>query len=595
MITRLQIRGLGVIDEAVIPFAPGLTVVTGETGAGKTMVLTGLALLAGAKADAGTVRRGNEAASVDGEWLLDADVSAGVIERLADAGAEVEVDRGQAQVLMARVVASEGRSRAFAGGRTVPATVLQEVASELVAVHGQADQVRLRQPERQRKLLDRFGGEFVTRAREAYRETFNEWRASSAELADLVATRSARDREAALLTVGIQEIEALSPEPGEDVDLDRQAARLSHAGTLLGDVMEAHDALVGGESDGGSNRGPEAMASVARAIRAVERAIVVDPALGAVRDRLRDIASLLSDAAADLSGYGSEIEADPRRQAWVEERRSALTGLRRRYGSTIDEVLAWLEQAREAVQGISGDDERVELLQRQVELLRQELVERARNLSARRAEAGRRLSGLVTREMHELAMPEATIDVRVSSVFDPEQFGPSGADEVEFLLEPHAGAGFRPVGRGASGGELSRVMLAIEVVLAGADPVPTFIFDEVDAGIGGRAAVEVGRRLARLARTAQVLVVTHLPQVAAFADSHVVVTKTADGFVTASSVRVVEGDNRVTELVRMLSGLDGSSAGAAHAQELLAVAAQERPIDIATTGRASWGTGELLH
>jgi DNA repair protein RecN (Recombination protein N) len=587
----LQIRGLGVIDEAVIPLAPGLTVVTGETGAGKTMVLTGLALLAGAKADAAMVRRGNEAASVDGEWLLDADVSAGVLDRLADAGAEVEVDQGQAQVLMARVVASEGRSRAFAGGRTVPATVLQEVASELVAVHGQADQVRLRHPERQRKLLDRFGGEFVTQARDDYRETFNHWRASAAELADLIAHRSARDREAALLTVGIQEIEALSPEPGEDIELDRQAARLSHAGTLLSDVIEAHDALVGGESDGGSNRGPEAMASVARAIRAVERAIAVDPALGAVRDRLRDIASLLSDAAADLSGYAAEIDADPRRQAWVEERRSALTGLRRRYGSTIDDVLAWLEQARESVQGISGDDERVESLQHEVGQLRQALVERARNLSERRAEAGRRLSGLVTREMHELAMPEATIDVRVSSVFDPEQFGPSGADEVEFLLEPHAGAGFRPVGKGASGGELSRVMLAIEVVLAGADPVPTFIFDEVDAGIGGRAAVEVGRRLARLARTAQVLVVTHLPQVAAFADSHVVVTKTADGLVTASSVRVVEGDSRVGELVRMLSGLDGSSAGAAHAQELLAVAAQERPIVLTSTAELSWGTG----
>lgn len=574
MIANVRIRGLGVIEDASIQLKPGLTVLTGETGAGKTMILTGLGLLMGVKADAGAVRSGLEAAWVDGEWLLDVEEHGDLIDRLVQAGAELDVDDGIAQVLMARSLAAEGRSRAFAGGRPVPAALLAEVAGELIAVHGQSDQIRLRQADRQRSILDRFAGEPAATALLAFRSAYQRWRATSRELAHLRATREDREREAARLAAGIEEILALAPEPGEDVDLDRQARVLSHAGSLKSDVVEAHDALVG--SDDAEHGQFDAMNGLARAARALERVTAVDSSIEPIRLRLLEIISLTTDLATELATYADDVDADPRRQAWVEERRRDLAGLRRKYGSTIDDVLDWLRHAQASVGEIAGDDERIEELSAAMASLEEELDRSARELSAVRSAAARTLSASVTTELAGLAMPAASFHVEVRTRAERAEFTVNGADDIEFLLQPHAGAAPRHLGKGASGGELSRVMLAIEVALAGADPVPTFVFDEVDAGVGGRAAVEVGRRLARLGRSAQVLVVTHLPQVAAFADQHVVVTKDAGGLVTSSSVRLVEGPERVNELVRMLSGLEASQAGVAHARELLAVAEQDR-------------------
>lgn len=579
MIESLRIRGLGVIDDAVIKFGSGLTAITGETGAGKTMVLTGLSLLAGGKADVQVVRHGSERAEVDGEWSLAESNSGKVLDRLRDAGAQIDIAGGQAQVLLARAVAGEGRSRAFAGGRTVPVTVLQEVAGELVAVHGQSEQLRLRQSGKQRELLDRYGGSAVTKLLGQYQATFSTWRQVGAEFQELTEQRQSRTREAALLAAGIAEIEAVAPLPGEDIDLDRQSTRLAHSGTLLVDVATAHAALVGTDEAVTGDRGAsqvDVLAALAGATKALDRAVEVDPQLATVRDRFREISSIAADTAVTLSAYAAEIDADPARQAWVEERRSALSALRRRYGSSVDEVLAWLVQAKETVAEVFGDEDRLVWLGEQEVVARAELLELAGSLSAARRKAGKRFAAAVTQELQALAMPDSVLEVTVETVSDIADFGVNGADEIEFLLQPHVGASPLPIGKGASGGELSRVMLAIEVVLAGVDPVPTFVFDEVDAGIGGRAAVEVGRRLARLARTAQVIVVTHLPQVAAFADQHVVIAKSADGQVTASSVTSVTGEIRVGELVRMLSGLTNSQSGAAHAEELLALAAFER-------------------
>ncbi|MFM8349498.1 MAG: DNA repair protein RecN, partial [Actinomycetales bacterium] len=545
-------------------------------GAGKTMVLTGLSLLMGSKADAGAVRSGLEAAWVDGEWLLPMADHRELIDRLLDAGASVDVEGGKAQILMARNLAAEGRSRAFAGGRGVPATLLAEIAGELIAVHGQSDQVRLRQSDRQRAILDRFAGEPALEAVARFRSAFHSWRDAHREVVHLRANREAREREAARLSAGIEEILAVSPEPGEDVELERQAHVLSHAGSLKADVLQAHDALVGGED---SEQGPvDAMQGMARALRALERVSAVDPATGSIRARLQEIASMTAELASDLAAYAADVDADPRRQAWVEERRRDLAGLRRKYGSSIDEVLTWLHQAEHSVGAIAGDDDRITELDTAMPALEGELEQAALRLSEVRTAAAQRLSEAVTSELVGLAMPTARFCVEVHKRADRDEYTGNGADDIAFLLEPHPGSGPRPLGKGASGGELSRVMLAIEVALAGADPVPTFVFDEVDAGVGGRAAVEVGRRLSRLGRSAQVLVVTHLPQVAAFADHHVVVTKDAGGVVTSSSVRAVQGEERVTELVRMLSGLDASEAGVAHARELLAVAEQERAL-----------------
>jgi DNA repair protein RecN (Recombination protein N) len=579
VIESLRIRGLGVIDDAVITFGPGLTAITGETGAGKTMVLTGLSLLAGGKADAQVVRHGSDRAEVDGEWSLVEKDSLTVLNRLSEAGAEIDIEQGRAQVLLARAVSGEGRSRAFAGGRTVPVTLLQEVAGDLVAVHGQSEQLRLRQSGKQRELLDRYAGAAAAKLLADYQSAFTNWRQVRAEVQELTGQRENRAREAAMLAIGIAEIEAVAPLPGEDFDLDRQSALLVHSGTLLEDVATAHLALVGTDEaivTGSGSGNANVLSVLAAATKALDRAVEVDPQLTPVRDRFREISSIAADTAVTLSSYASEIDADPARQAWVEERRNALAGLRRRYGATVDQVLEWLEQAQGTVAEVFGDEDRLAVLAEQELAAQSTVTKLAASLSAARIKAGKRFSIAVTAELQALAMPDSVLDVSIETVVELSKFGTHGADEIEFLLQPHVGSSPLPIGKGASGGELSRVMLAIEVVLAGVDPVPTFVFDEVDAGIGGRAAVEVGRRLARLARTAQVIVVTHLPQVAAFADQHVVIAKSADGLVTASSVTAVTGAARITELVRMLSGLTNSQAGAAHAEELLELASQER-------------------
>ena len=576
MIESIRIRNLGVISESQITLTPGLTAVTGETGAGKTMLLTGLSLLMGGKADTSLVRHGSERADVDGEWSLRGPAAHAVSSRLDEAGAEVETAGDSVVFTMSRSVASEGRSRAFAGGRSVPAAVLEEVCAEIIAVHGQSDQLRLKSPSKQRDLLDRFGGTKVESAHRAFREAFREWTGATARLAELRSTRDARIAEASRLTEALAEIDSIAPTAGEDIDLDRQSAILANSGGLLADVMEARTRLVG-DADGDATS--DAVTTAHQALRALERAAEVDATLLPLVMRLKEAAGSLGELGIDLASYATDIDADPARQAWVEERRSQLTALKRRYGSTIDEVIAWAESSRALVEEVADDDSTIEELAQALTSLHSGLVTAAGALSAARKAAATRLAKAVTSELRELALPDAVFSVELTTADDPAGWNAQGADQVEFMLQPHKGGAPRPLAVSASGGELSRVMLAIEVVLAGADPVATFVFDEVDAGIGGRAAVEVGRKLALLGRTSQVLVVTHLPQVAAFADVQLVVSKGADGMVTSSNVSAVTGDARVTELVRMLSGLEDSTAGAAHARELL---------DLAATARASW-------
>lgn len=581
MIEFIRIQGLGVIDDAEIQLDSGLTVLTGETGAGKTMVLTGLGLLAGERADPASVRHGSGNAEVEGVWSLDSlrweQAAAALRERLEEAGASIDLEVGAETEIMrlvvARSVADAGRSRAILGGRTVPIAVLQEVADYLVTVHGQAQQHDLRLGSRQRELLDRFAGESHLALIAGFQESFRQWRAAREAVADLLARRSSLEEQARQLSLGIEEIESVNPQPGEDAELDIAAARLSHAGALFADARLARVALVGDEDE---LEPTSAMASLERANKALERVHALDPSLADVRERLKEVSSLVADLSYELSAYAEGLEADPARQQWVESRRAALRGLLRRYGSSIDEVLQWLANSRATVSAANNVEDNLEELRQRESHLRAQVVERAGRITQSRTAAGAAFEAGVTAELGALAMPDSRLVVQVTTRSDPATFTATGADDVEFQLVPHSGALPRPVSKGASGGELSRVMLAIEVVLAGNDPVPTFVFDEVDAGIGGRAAVEVGRRLARLARSAQVLVVTHLPQVAAFADRHVVITKAADGSVTRSSVQRVADEDRVTELVRMLSGLEATQAGAAHARELLDVAAAER-------------------
>ncbi|GAA1479554.1 DNA repair protein RecN [Nocardioides aestuarii] len=561
MIEEIRIGSLGVIDSSVLELGPGLTVITGETGAGKTMIVTALGLLLGGRADSGAVRTGARTARVEGTVLSGA--VPGLDGAVDEAGGEVEEGR----VVLARTVSAEGRSRAFVGGASLPVSRLAEIAAPLVAVHGQSDQHRLLQPRAQREALDRFAGDPVATALTRYRELHAALRATERELDDVTSHARDRAQEADLLRFGLGEVEAVDPQPGEDSDLAAEEARLGHADTLRLAAETARSALSG---DGDQ---PDAVGAVAAARTALEGVREHDAEAAALADRVAELSYLLADLGADVSAYASAVDTDPARLAHVSDRRAALTALTRKYGETVDEVLAWQQRSAERLLALDGTDERIEELRAERDRVHADLSAVASQLTTARTAAAQVLGAAVTEELADLAMPHARVEVVVT---EREELGASGRDEVELRLAANVGADARPLHKGASGGELSRVMLALEVTLAATGTVPTFVFDEVDAGVGGAAAVEVGRRLARLARSAQVLVVTHLPQVAAFADRHVVVAKTDDGSVTSSGLTLLDDAARERELSRMMAGLSGSDTALAHARELLDTAQPAR-------------------
>ncbi|MCP2339069.1 DNA repair protein RecN [Actinomadura rupiterrae] len=565
MVDEVRIQGLGVIDEAVLELSPGFNVVTGETGAGKTMVVTSLGLLFGGRADPQRVRPGAERATVEGRIVVDP--GGRVVDRVEEAGGELD----DGTLILQRSVSSEGRSRAYVGGRSVPVSVLINMADDLVAVHGQSDQQRLLQAGRQRSALDRYAGSALTKPMRAYTRTYQRHRQVTALLDELTTRSRERAQEADILRFGLEEIEKVDPKPGEDVELAAEEERLGHADALRGAADTAHESLLGDPA--AAFEAANVVSLLGSARNALEAVREHDPELAALADRLAEAGYLVSDVATDLAAYAESVDADPARLAAVQERRADLTGLVRKYGQSVDEVLEWSRTSAARLTELDSDDDRIEELRAEHEELTARLETDAAELTAVRSRASERFSKAVTAELSALAMPHARVEVAVTPT---GEYGPHGADEIEVKLAPHPGSPALPLHKGASGGELSRVMLAIEVVFAGADPVPTFVFDEVDAGVGGKAAVEIGRRLAKLARNAQVIVVTHLPQVAAFADQHLLVEKSSDGLVTSSGVTALDREGRVRELSRMLAGLADSELGRAHAEELLDLAARDR-------------------
>ncbi|RFS84411.1 DNA repair protein RecN [Actinomadura spongiicola] len=568
MVDEVRIEGLGVIDEAVLDLSPGFNVVTGETGAGKTMVVTSLGLLFGGRADPQRVRPGADRATVEGRIVVDP--GGRVVERVEESGGELD----DGALIVTRSVSAEGRSRAFLGGRSVPVNVLITIADDLVAVHGQSDQQRLLQASRQRGALDRYAGAALTKPMRAYTKAYQRHRQVTALLDELTTRARERAREADALRFGLEEIEKVDPKEGEEADLAAEEERLGHADALRGAADTAHEALLGDPA--AAIEAANVTSLLGQARNALDAVRDHDPELAALADRLAEAGYLVSDVGTDLASYAESVDADPARLATVQERRAEVTALIRKYGGpdgTAAAVLEWARASAARLAELEGDDDRIEELRSEHAELTERLAAEAGELTAVRARAAERFSDAVTEELTALAMPHARVSVTVTPTGD---YGPHGVDEVEVRLAPHPGAKPLPLHKGASGGELSRVMLAIEVVFAGADPVPTFVFDEVDAGVGGKAAVEIGRRLARLARNAQVIVVTHLPQVAAFADRHLLVEKSDDGTVTRSGVTTLDQEGRVRELSRMLAGLEDSELGRAHAEELLAMASAER-------------------
>ena len=562
MIEEIHIRDLGIITDARLPLEPGFSVLTGETGAGKTMVVTALGMLLGARSDASSVRNGAKNALAEAVIRLPRGHRALALAEEAG-GTTEEIDEQSSELLLARTVNASGRSRAHVGGCSAPIGTLAQIGQSLVAVHGQSDQLRLKSPAEQRQSLDLYAGEELASLLEKYRENYERYRAAAAELKEVRENSRARALEAQSLQGALEEIAAVNPRAGEEDELKAEMMKLMNVEALRIASATALTALSGSEYSSGEEANVMGLLDAARS--ALQGQASADEELAALEARVNELMILTTDIASDLSSYAASLDVEgPERLAQVQTRRAQLATLMRKYGADIAEVLEWAEESRARLDTLVDDPQRQETLETELVQLRNVLGEQAEELTNLRRAAAQKLADAVTEELTALAMPNASLVVEVA---EAEKFSVHGRDTVTFMLAPHRTAVPRPLGKGASGGELSRVMLALEVVLAEVDPVPTFIFDEVDSGVGGKAAIEIGRRLAMLARHVQVLVVTHLPQVAAFADQHILVLKNDDA--SLSKVQVLTEEERVVELARMLSGHDQSESAREHARELL--------------------------
>lgn len=572
VLTELRITGLGVIDDALLELHPGLTVVTGETGAGKTMIVTALGLIAGGRGDGGRVRIGAEKATVEARFEVGPSSVAAAIAIAA--GGQLDDD---GSLIALRTVSADGRTRAHLGGRSAPVASLTEAADSMLAIHGQSEAITLLRPAQQRAVLDRYAGLGESVAR--YRELRREWLAARTELSDRVGRARERAQREQVLRLGLDEITKVAPTPGEDVEITAESRRLDNADALRSAADEARTQLAGADE----------MTETATAVGLVEAARKLlesadDERLQQLSVGLRQATVVLTDVAMELAAYLDELDADPERLQELLARQLTLKNLTRRYGADVDAVLDWAAAAALELADLDSSEETLSALKKRQDELAALVSAAGSELSAERVTAAARLSELASGELDNLAMGRARLRIAVTSQYVSADHseavrvgknwllaGSDGLDQVDILLTAHADAPELPIQKGASGGELSRVMLALEVVLAEADPVGTLVFDEVDAGVGGRAATEIGRLLARLGRTHQVIVVTHLAQVAAFADRQLVVNATEDGAIRSSSVRAAVGPERETELARMLGGTDTDTARA-HAADLLAAA-----------------------
>ncbi len=583
MLAEIRIQSLGAISAATAEFDKGLTVLTGETGTGKTMVVTSLHLLGGARADASRVRSGADRAVVEGRFTTaDLDpVTAAQIDEILDASGADRDDDGS--IIALRSVSRDGPSRANLGGRSVPAKSLTTFTNGLLTLHGQNDQLRLMRFDEQRVALDRFAG--VETKLERYKKVRNEWQIARRDLVDR--TNRARElaQEADRLKFALTEIDGVDPVPGEDETLVADIRRLSELDALREAAAGARAALSASMDDVSDGEPHSATDTVGRAIALLQS--TDDTTLAGLARQLTEVLTVVGDAARELGDFLAELPGDASSLESKLARQAELRSLTRKYAADVDGVLRWAAESRTRLAQLDVSEEALGGLARRVEELAAQVAAAAGELSKARAKAAKGLAKAVTAELAGLAMADADFTVAVSTMpardddtaplrlpsGELAHAGGDGVDLVEFGFTAHRGTDVLPLNKSASGGELSRVMVALEVVLAASAEGTTMVFDEVDAGVGGRAAVQIGRRLARLARSHQVIVVTHLPQVAAYADTHLVVESGRNG---ASEVRRLDDEQRVAELARMLAGLGESDTGRAHARELLAAAGQDR-------------------
>lgn len=566
MLEEISIRGVGVIEEAKLELGPGFTVLTGETGAGKTMVLTALSLVLGGKADASLVRKGRERLSASATFQISTDVE----EFASEVGAEVD----DGSLILTRTLSADGKSKAIAGGVSVPAGTLSDLGERLIEIHGQSASMSITKVAKQREILDRFAGSTLAEALDRYQRSFESYNQLKSKIAALRTNAAGREKEIAALREFAEAFSKVKPLAGEMEDLIQEISRLSSVESLRAGVEDSARLLFDDESN--------VIDSLAQAKRNLESVAQKDSKITEILNAVSESYFLLSDAAQNAHTYLQDLEADPIRLEAAQTRRAEINALLKRYATSgepddqIRELITRNEEVAEAIEDLSGGEERISSMEEELLNLFALLTKDAERLSKIRKSSAEEMSAAVTEEIHLLSMPHTQFFCTVTSpeykkLLAPDGFTMMGADDVAMTIQGHVGGPQVQVAKGASGGELSRIMLALEVVLAGSQPVGTYVFDEVDAGVGGKAAIEVGRRLYQLSRQAQVIVVTHLPQVAAWADSHFVLQKNSDGVVSQSDVIKVSGEPRIEEIARMLAGHEDSQSARQHAGELLAM------------------------
>ena len=563
---EISIRNLGAIEQSQLELGRGLNVLTGETGAGKTMILTALNLVLGGKSDSALVRHGADRLVATARFSLPKSEQ-GSFEEI---GAEVE----DGSIIISRTVGADGKSKAVCGGNAVPAGTLAELTTSLIEIHGQSANSQIVKTARQRELVDRFGGTDIAKALNIYQENFHVYGALKERLSALKASASKRDGEIAELQEFVAAWNKLKASRGECSATADEINRLSSVEDLR---IASSGALANldGEETG-------ALTSLHSARRFLEAAKEKDSKLEEIADRIAESLFILDDASKDLASYATGLEADPERLNLLQERKAELNSFLKRWAGAgePDEELVLLaakaKSAKEAIADLQGGDERTAEIEAELLVAKKNLLESAKKLSSARSKAAANLSAEVTGEIKALAMPHTQFFVEVISpdfagALKESDFTALGCDEISMQIQGQVDGPKIALGKGASGGEMSRIMLALEVVIAKSHPVGTYIFDEVDAGVGGKAAIEVGKRLHALSKNAQVIVVTHLPQVAAWADTHFLVSKSSDGTIVASGVTHLSDSARIEEIARMLAGLEGSSSAQEHAAELLAL------------------------
>ena len=559
---EISIRSLGVIESSNIQFKPGLTVLTGETGAGKTMVLTALGLVLGSKSDSDLVRAGQERAVVTGRFSVPLQIQ----DEILASGGEVEDDC----VVITRTLSSQGKSRVLVGSAVSSAATVSSFAQSLVEIHAQSSSSKLMKPAVSRELLDRYGGIDLTQ----YQEIFTQYQEISLRIEELKNQLLQRDKEIDLLTEFAQEFSKLSPVSGELVKIENEIAKLGSVEQLNQVVSSTLNLL--------EDEDLSALNLLQQMRKSLDSVAGKDGDLDQITERFTESLLNLQDIGSDLTSYLSSLEADPSRFAQLQDRKSALSSLLKRYGKGSDKDLAFEELiadglgAKQKLADLSGGSDRITELEKQKLDIFSKMKISAVKLANDRKINAEKLSKLVTSEIRNLSMPNSQFVISQSTLDSdkPGSYTAYGLDEIAILFAAHTGATPLPLSKVASGGELSRVMLALEVVIAEAEPIGTYIFDEVDAGVGGKAAVEIGRRLAKLSKSAQVIVITHLPQVAVWADNHLVVKKSESGSVTQSDVKEMSADERKVEIARMLSGQEDSQTAQEHASELLTIVRQ---------------------